>query len=93
MAFKNKDLKQIQNKGLTEEKVNEQIELFKSGLPFSNLVEAATIDNGILRLSEAEETKAIEKFEADKNSLDIVKFVPASGAATRMFKFLFKFLD
>ncbi|WP_053971069.1 DUF4301 family protein [Mangrovimonas sp. ST2L15] len=93
MAFKNKDLKQIKSKGLTEEKINEQIELFKSGLPFSNLVEAATIDNGILRLSEVEEAKAIEKFEADKNSLDIVKFVPASGAATRMFKFLFQFLD
>ncbi len=52
--FSEKDINQILNKGLTVNKINKQIELFKTGLPFINLESAATIQNGILQLSESE---------------------------------------
>ena len=92
MSFSKKDIEQIENKGLTIEQVNAQIDLLKEGLPFINLKSAATIENGILKLSETEEKLYIDFFKDIKNKKSFIKFVPASGAATRMFKFLFDFL-
>lgn len=90
--FTKKDLQQITNKGLHVDSVNNQIDLFKTGVPFLNLKAAANIGNGILQLSEAQKNKSIALFESYRNQITIIKFVPASGAATRMFKFLFQFL-
>ncbi len=91
--FSDKDTQQIINHGLTVEKVNNQIEIIKSGMIYSNLVEAATIGNGILKIDAEKQQDYIDRFESNRNQLSIVKFVPASGAATRMFKFLFQFLE
>jgi hypothetical protein len=91
--FSEKDIKQIESKGLTIDKVKDQIELFKTGIPFVNLKEAATIGNGILKLDHTQEQHFINVFEQKRNGNSITKFVPASGAATRMFKFLFDFLE
>lgn len=93
MNFSDKDLDQIKAKGLTIDMVRAQIDLFKQGLPFIHLKEAASIDSGILILDEANRTKAIDYFDANRDKSKLVKFVPASGAATRMFKFLFQFLE
>ncbi|MEH6534907.1 MAG: DUF4301 family protein [Psychroserpens sp.] len=93
MNFSKKDIQQIERKGLTVKKVEQQIQLFENGLPFSNLVSAATIDNGVLRLSNDKSEHYISNFEKNKNKISILKFIPASGAATRMFKFLFAFLE
>nr|WP_321244984.1 DUF4301 family protein [uncultured Psychroserpens sp.] len=93
MNFSKKDIKQIESKGLTLKVVEQQVRLFENGLPFANLVSEATIDNGILKLSKDEIESYISKFDDKKNDITILKFVPASGAATRMFKFLFAFLD
>ena len=92
MSFTENDIKQIKAKGLTLPQVESQIELFKTGIPFTNIAAAATIGNGILDLSEKQKEEAISHFENNKKGLSLLKFVPASGAATRMFKFLFKFL-
>ncbi|WP_104735359.1 DUF4301 family protein [Hanstruepera ponticola] len=88
-----KDNIQIENKGLTVGKVKDQIQLFEDGLPFVNLESAATSDNGILKLSNDEKQHLIELFDVRRNENSILKFVPASGAATRMFKSLFKFIE
>jgi len=93
MSFTESDIKQIESKGLTVGKIESQIELFKTGIPFTNIADAATIGNGILAFSEEEKDEAISHFESHKKGLSLLKFVPASGAATRMFKFLFKFLQ
>lgn len=93
MNFTDQDINQIEDKGLTKEGIESQIELFKSGIPFTNIVEAATISNGIVELNETLKNESIELFENKKNELSLLKFVPASGAATRMFKFLFQFLQ
>jgi len=90
--FTDKDIQQIENKGLTIEKVNAQITLFEEGIPFVDLQEAANINNGIFKITAEQELLAIDFFESKRNTISILKFVPASGAATRMFKFLFQFL-
>ena len=93
MNFTEKDIKQIEAKGIAVDDVNDQIEIFKKGLQDANLYEAATVTNGILKCSDAERDEYINYFEENRNNLDIIKFVPASGAATRMFKFLFEFIN
>ena len=57
------------------------------------LVRPATAEDGIRCLSEEEITKYVQKYNADSEHIDIVKFVPASGAASRMFKDLFVFVS
>ncbi|OMP32572.1 DUF4301 family protein [Mangrovimonas sp. DI 80] len=91
MKFSEADLEQIEKKGLTPKKVKQQIKIFKNGLPFTHLIAAATIGKGITKLTAEEEAAYIKVFEDKKNTSELLKFVPASGAATRMFKFLFQF--
>ncbi|TYA52984.1 DUF4301 family protein [Formosa maritima] len=91
--FSDKDIHLIENKGLTVEKVTSQIELFKTGLPYVNLQSVAIINNGILQLTNEEKKASIDLFEAQRNNYSIIKFVPASGAATRMFKSFFSFIE
>ncbi|HZW62298.1 MAG TPA: DUF4301 family protein [Flavobacteriaceae bacterium] len=93
MKFSQQDINQIKNKGLTVTKVNAQIEYFKKGIAYTNLVTAATINQGIVKLNEKEEEDFASYFKQHKDQLSVVKFIPASGAATRMFKFLFQFLE
>jgi len=93
LKFSKEDIQFIEQKGLTIEQVNSQILLFKKGIPFLNLKNAATIGNGILKLNTSEKESYIKKFHEERDSISIIKFVPASGAATRMFKFLFQFLS
>jgi len=93
LNFSDKDIQQIEKKGLTVKKVEAQIQLFKAGLPFINLKEAATVGNGILKLNSDEIKESTLHFNNKRDSISILKFVPASGAATRMFKFLFQFIE
>ncbi|MCB0425942.1 MAG: DUF4301 family protein [Mangrovimonas sp.] len=93
MKLTDQDILQIEKKGLTVDKVIAQIEVFKKGIPFTNLISAATIGNGILNPDVEEQANYVSFFDTKKSEVSIVKFTPASGAATRMFKFLFQFLD
>ncbi len=92
MSFSEKDISQIQERGITPEKVQQQIEIFKRGNVFVNIREAATVKNGILSLPEEEQKDLNDYYESRKDELDILKFVPASGAATRMFKAFYNLL-
>ena len=92
-AFSNQDKQQLVSKGIAAEKVLKQIETFKEGIPFVKLEKAAIVDEGILKFSADEEKKFIESFDAEKNKKSLLKFVPASGAASRMFKAFFNFLE
>nr|WP_299387101.1 DUF4301 family protein [Allomuricauda sp.] len=88
-----KDLEQIRKKGISLEKVSQQIETFKEGIPFVDLERAAVVSDGILRFSEEEQKENIQYFETSRGDLELLKFVPASGAASRMFKATFSFLE
>ncbi len=89
-----KDLKQISEKGITPEQIENQLNEFKTGFPFLRLEAAASIGNGIIAPSEAERKSLVEAWNAYKaEGKRVVKFVPASGAASRMFKNMFAFVD
>ena len=90
--FSEKDLSQIAAKGLTESIVVEQINRFKHGYPSLKIVKAATVNHGIIALNDNELSKLVDYYEEHSKSLKKVKFVPASGAASRMFKYLFEVL-
>jgi hypothetical protein len=90
MRFTEKDLQQFEKKGISVEQIEKQLENFRNGFPFIKLVRAATINNGIRQINEPELKKFKEKYNKSTD-LKKLKFVPASGAATRMFKALFEF--
>jgi hypothetical protein len=69
------------------------LEKFIGGIPYVNVVTAASVGNGIEVISIQDQQKLIDLYESKKDQMEIVKFVPASGAASRMFMFLHEFLD
>ncbi|MBQ6956831.1 MAG: DUF4301 family protein [Bacteroidales bacterium] len=90
--FSKKDLQQFASMGLTEEDVDKQIENFKKGFPKTVLHDAATVENGgIIRLDDKEIAHYTDIYKKLSKGRTIMKFVPASGAATRMFKDLYAF--
>jgi hypothetical protein len=91
--FTEKDLKQIEQKGLELKDVENQIGNFKKGFPFINLVAAATPDNGLHTFSDEEAKELALFFDENYKDYKLLKFVPASGAASRMFKHLFEFMQ
>ena len=93
MNFSQQDQDQLKKKGLTTDQVEEQLGLFRRGLPFADLVAAATVNKGIEVFSETEKDELIGYFNQVRDKKSLVKFVPASGEASRMFKFLFEFLN
>ncbi len=94
IMLNNNDLQQIAKRGITEEQVNHQLEQFKTGFPFLRLEAAASIGHGVLAPTDEERKKFIDCWNQYKaEGHQIVKFVPASGAASRMFKDVFAFVD
>lgn len=93
MKFTQKDKEQLLEKGISEDQVRHQLTLFKQGIPFVDIREPATIGNGIYTYNKEEQKALVAYFESQRDQLELLKFTPASGAATRMFKFLFEFLE
>jgi len=92
--FESKDIRQITARGSQIDTVIQQIENFKSGFPLLKIIEAASIYHGLIQLSDKEIQQYIATFD-DKvsNGLTLLKFVPASGAASRMFQSLFSAVE
>ena len=89
-----RDLMQIADKGISEKQIENQLNEFKTGFPFLRLEAAASVERGIVATtaeSRDKYEKSWEQFKAAGNK--VVKFVPASGAASRMFKDMFAFVD
>ncbi|AQG81532.1 DUF4301 family protein [Spirosoma montaniterrae] len=91
--FSDKDQQQIQAQGISLAQIDEQIQHFVNGFPFLNVIKAATVGDGIVRVPDEQLTAYLHRFDEAAQERDLVKFVPASGAATRMFKSLFSALD
>ena len=85
-----KDLSDLKKRGIREEDVYQQVEFFKNGFPWMALEKSAVVGDGILKLAESEVVQWANHFDVHKSNLQILKMVPASGAATRMFKSLFE---
>lgn len=93
MAFTEQDQDQILVQGVSLDQIDQQINYFVNGFPYLNVIKAATIGDGIVRVPEDQIAAYIHRFDAAAHERDLVKFVPASGAATRMFKSLFAALE
>ena len=94
MFFTNEDKELLQKKGISESKIEEQLKDFEQGFPFLKLRAAASVGNGIIAPSKEEADKYIKVWnDYKKEGHSITKFVPASGAASRMFKNMFEFLN
>lgn len=88
------DKVQLTARGVSEEQLLSQVERFKTGFPFLKIYDSARPGEGITVLTPQQEEQAVarwDKYLADGG--DVCKFVPASGAASRMFKALFSFVD
>ena len=85
--FNSDDLRQFEEAGITAGTVNSQLEHFRTGFPFPEIVAPASRGNGIQVMTTAESDEALTAFASFNGNAE--KFVPASGAATRMFKELF----
>ena len=83
----------IKEAGVDIAEVEKQLEYFRKGFPYLDVVRAASIGDGILKLDDTQIEKCIAHYEEQQSALQVVKFVPASGAASRMFKKLFAYLE
>lgn len=92
--FTDQDKIQIENKNMSVEEIERQILCFENGFPFLEITNIATVDKGIARLDDSLKKELIDLWNHYRSGVHkIVKFVPASGAASRMFKDVFAFLD
>lgn len=91
--FTTNDLKQFISKGISVETIKSQIRNFETGFPYSVLVKPAVKGDGIIVLTDEMIDHSIKNFESKRENIKIVKFVPASGAASRMFKDMYSFLE
>lgn len=91
--FTNEDLRQFQTKGIDIKLIEKQIENFKAGFPYIQLAAPAVTGNGIKSFNESEVEKLRAFYDKHYEDYEILKFVPASGAASRMFKDLFEFRE
>lgn len=89
-----KDLSQLSERGITEEKIEEQLACFEKGFPFLEIEASASVEKGIYAFPPELQKKYLSAWDSYlKKNKRILKFVPASGAASRMFKNLFSFLS
>lgn len=88
------DLKQLADKGISEQQIEEQLACFAKGFPYLEIAASASVEKGVRVVSQEDQATYMEAWDAylAKNKR-ILKFVPASGAASRMFKNLYEFLS
>ncbi|MBO4589995.1 MAG: DUF4301 family protein [Bacteroidaceae bacterium] len=92
--FTESDLQYLAQRGVSVQKVEEQLASFANGFPFLKLQDVASVPNGIARISPEQADRLVRRWkDYCAEGHRVVKFVPASGAASRMFKNLFAFLD
>lgn len=93
MGFTSLDFLQIHEHGIPIENIKKQLSIFSEGILKSVLVNPATLNHGILQLPDVDFEQKVNYFDTNKSKIKLKKFVPASGAASRMFKFLTTFLN
>ena len=90
MNFTPEDIQQIAQRGSHPQQVEEQFSRFASGFPYVRLARPATVGDGIIRIPQEATDYYLSMYEQQKEAFTMQKFVPASGAASRMFKSLFE---
>ncbi|MCO6147213.1 DUF4301 family protein [Flavobacterium sp. NRK1] len=90
--FSINDFADIHKRGINVETILKQLDIFKNGIAKATLKKPALYNDGIFKLSEEKAIEYAALFDSKKENYKLTKFVPASGAATRMFKFLLEFI-
>ncbi len=93
MTFSQKEQTFFASKGIEPSVVEEQVENFKKGFPFMELTKPATPGDGIIVFDDHNLRLEAEYFDQKREGIDAIKFVPASGAASRMFKAVYEFIE
>lgn len=93
MTYSKEDLRCFKERNIKASKIDQQLENFKKGFQPVTLIEAATVGNGIRRIDPDQMEDLIAIYDKAKETLDVIKMVPASGSATRMFKDLYSFME
>jgi len=91
MNFNPDDLSHLNDHDQSVQKIEKDLQHFEKGFPNLEIVKPATLGDGILKLSTKEKKELIKAYK--QSALQVLKFVPASGAASRMFRSLHQFLD
>jgi hypothetical protein len=92
--FTKEDLALLRKKNISQQQIEEQLNFFRNGFPFLKIVAPASVEKGILRITESEMEEYRRAWQgALEAGKSVTKFVPASGAASRMFKELYTFLN
>ena len=91
--FTENDQAQIAAQGISNEQIDRQIQHFVAGFPYLTAIRAATIGDGMVRVDDEKLITYTRRFDEVAGDYSLMKFVPASGAATRMFKSLFAAMD
>ena len=93
--FTESDIRQLESRGISVEKAETQLRQLQTGFPALDIKAPASVRNGgIRRLTKEDQEHYIKVWHRYLHQEHkIAKFVPASGAATRMFKDLFAYLD
>ena len=94
IEWSEKDLRQMEDKGISKSKAEAQLGSFQKGFPYLEIIKSADTRAGITSLDEKAVSTALEAWERElaDPSKTVLKFVPASGAASRMFKELYQYL-
>src|SRR5215813_8863554 len=92
-CFSREDIHQIITRGQTPEAVLSQIEIFKRGIPYTTLQRPCTVDDGIAVLQQSDMEALGALYAQAVSAGRVTKFVPASGAATRMFQALISYYE
>lgn len=90
--FSINDFADINKRGISVETILKQLDIFKNGIAKATLKKPALYNDGIFKLPEEKAIEYAALFDSKKENYKLTKFVPASGAATRMFKFLLEFI-
>lgn len=91
--FTENDLRQMHGLGIAPEEAARQVELFRNPSLFTRVLRPCTPGDGIRRFFDSDHPELLAVFERAAAQGRIGKFVPASGAATRMFKSLISCLN
>ena len=93
--FTAQDLEELQARGITSEEAEEQVRDIRSGFPYLDIMASASLEQGIVRVDHDQEARYMDLWEEYllSGKASVCKMIPASGAASRMFKMLYSFLD
>ncbi|MDR1950646.1 MAG: DUF4301 family protein, partial [Bacteroidales bacterium] len=89
--FTQKNLEQLEKRGITPQDIEKQLAFFEKGFPYTKLVRSASKNDGIEVFDVKQIDELLANYKTKTAGRNIIKFVPASGAASRMFKLLSEF--